>query len=224
MDGLVYFYKLNWLTIFGDRESPGGFDAAVQPILDQGKKVFMDLKFHDVGATIRSYIEYIAERGVSFATVYGHPEVIEAAREASAGSDLKILSVTLLTSHQKPLIQDLYDLREGLPDDVGDYVLQRARRLLGWGCDGVVTSAREVRVLRKELEGDYGQVLIVSPGIREEDDARDDHARFGTSREAIGAGADYIVVGRPIYTAKDPRAAATKYLEGIRAGLADRGA
>jgi orotidine-5'-phosphate decarboxylase len=135
------------------------------------------------------------------------------------GTPLKVLAVTFLTSLGQ---QDLYHLY-GVTDSIESYMLARTRALLEAGCDGVIASPKEVAYIRQGVADLRPDALIVTPGVREQQDASNDHARSATPRAAIGGGADYIVVGRPIITAGDPRRAVTTYLEGIREGLSDRG-
>jgi len=156
---------------------------------------------------VASAVRMLKERRAAFATVHGNDAMLEAAvREKS---DTKILAVTVLTSLDRA---DLHDL--GFEVDVEQLVLSRARRALALGCDGVISSGLEVKALRDELGGRF---LIVSPGIRPvENRTVDDQKRVVTVEQAFLAGADYIVVGRPIRAAKDPRAAA----EAIQATIA----
>ena len=163
----------------------------------------MDLKFFDLPATVARAIGRLAERGATFATIHGNQSIMEAA--AAAKGDLKVLAVTALTSLDRGDLDDL-----GFDCDVPELVLSRARRALEAGCDGVVSSGLEARRLREDL----GQrLLVVTPGIRPVDnrpidDGGDDQKRVVTPSQAFTDGADYIVVGRPIRDADDPRAAA----------------
>ena len=207
---LVDFYKLGYRAIF-----TRGLEFVKYLIEEREKKVFLDLKFFDVPETTGENIKRIADLGVSFATVHGNSDNIIEAKKRSAGTDLKILAVTILTSLSRKDVHALY----GIDEPVDDTVVKMARYLLESGCDGVIASPQEARRLKAEVEG----VLIVTPGIRDGADSTDDHQRIGTSRQAIADGADYIVVGRPIYNAAKPREAALKYLEGIREGLEVRG-
>lgn len=203
----VHFYKVGYLRLFNR-----GL-RVVEDLEARDKKVFLDLKFWDVPNTVGANVRHVADLGVSFVTVHGNGENIAKAKEATAGSDLKILAVTILTSLNRDDVQEIY----GVDQPVGQTVLGLANYLLKQGCDGVVASAEEAGLLRDHLRPD---VLIVTPGIRDDEDGTDDHKRVGRSEDAIRNGADYIVVGRPIYTADDPRAQALKYIDGIRKGLA----
>jgi orotidine-5'-phosphate decarboxylase len=191
----VSFYKLG-LQLFMSRRY---FDL-LDLLLARGKQAFVDLKFFDVPETVGSAVRMLAHSGARFATVHGNDAMLEAAvREKK---DTKILAVTVLTSLDRG---DLRDLGFELPS-IEALVLSRARRALALGCDGVISSGLEAQALRGEL-GE--RLLIVSPGIRPvENRLADDQKRVVSVEGAFEKGADYIVVGRPIRNAKDPRAAA----------------
>jgi orotidine-5'-phosphate decarboxylase len=194
----VWFYKLG-LQLF----MSGNYWELVSHLVDAGKKVFVDLKFFDVPETVASAVRRMRDCGADFATIHGNDAVVEAACSVER-ERLKLLAVTVLTSF------DAADLRElGFPDGVSveQLVLSRARRALAHGCDGVISSGLEARALRDELGEHF---LVVSPGIRPFENRRvpDDQKRIVTPEQAFRAGADYIVVGRPIRNAPDPRAAA----------------
>jgi orotidine-5'-phosphate decarboxylase len=197
----VRFYKLGLEVAMSGRY----FELA-EELAARGKKVFADLKFFDIPATVAAAVRQLAKRGVEFATVHGNEATIRAA-VAESGS-LKLLAVTVLTSIDADDFRDL-----GIELEVQPLVLSRARRVVALGCDGVVASGMEARALREAVGQDF---LIVSPGIRPEQRA-DDQKRVVTPREAFENGADYIVVGRPIRDAADPRAAA----EAIQATIAE---
>lgn len=190
----VTFYKLGLELMMA-----GGYFQLIDWLTDHEKKVFVDLKFFDVPATVGRAVARLARRGATFATVHGNQGIMEAAAEAKG--DLKILAVTALTSLDRGDLDDL-----GFQCDVGQLVLSRARRALEAGCDGVVASGLELRAMRREVDR---QLLIVTPGIRPVDNRpEDDQKRVVTVEQAFTDGADYIVVGRPIRDAADPRAAA----------------
>jgi len=188
----VHFYKLGLELAMSGRY----FDL-VDALEARGKKVFADLKFFDIPATVAAAVRQLAKRGVEFATVHGNESMIRAAC-AEKGA-LKILAVTALTSIDADDFRDL-----GIDLEIEPLVLSRARRVVALGCDGVISSGLEVRALREAVGSGF---LIVSPGIRpiERDD---DQKRVVTPRQAFESGADYIVVGRPIRDAANPRAAA----------------
>lgn len=190
----VTFYKVGLELMMA-----GGYFQLIDWLTDHEKKVFVDLKFFDVPATVGRAVERLARRGATFATVHGNQGIMEAA--ADAKGDLKILAVTALTSLDRGDLDDL-----GFQCDVGQLVLSRARRALEAGCDGVVASGLELRAMRREVDR---QLLVVTPGIRPVDNRpEDDQKRVVTVEQAFADGADYIVVGRPIRDAADPRAAA----------------
>jgi orotidine-5'-phosphate decarboxylase len=197
----VTFYKLGLeLMMTGDY-----FDL-IDWLVDRDKKIFADLKFFDVPATVGRAVGRLASRGVSFTTVHGNQGIMEAA--AAAKGSLKILAVTALTSLDRGDLDDL-----GFRCEVGELVLSRARRALEAGCDGIVASGLELVELRKILEH---RLLIVTPGIRPvENRPEDDQKRVVTVEQAFTDGADFIVVGRPIRNAPDPRAAAESIQESI---------
>ena len=196
------FYKLGLELFMAD-----GYFGLIDWLARQQKKVFVDLKFFDVPETVRAAVRGLRNRGVTFATVHGNQAMLEAAGKDKG--DVKILAVTALTSLDQGDLDDL-----GFQCDVPKLVLSRARRALQAGCDGVVSSGLEAPALRRELGG---RVLIVTPGIRPvENRAADDQKRTVDVAQAFANGADYIVVGRPIRQAADPRAAA----EAIQATIA----
>jgi len=188
------FYKLGLELFMAD-----GYFGLIEWLGRQHKKVFVDLKFFDVPETVRAAVRGLRNRGVTFATVHGNQAMLEAAGKDKG--DVKILAVTALTSLDQGDLDDL-----GFQCDVQQLVLSRARRALEAGCDGVISSGLEAPALRREL----GQrVLIVTPGIRPvQNRLTDDQKRTVDVAQAFSSGADYIVVGRPVRQAADPRAAA----------------
>jgi orotidine-5'-phosphate decarboxylase len=190
----VTFYKIGYQLGFA-----GGLPLARQ-LADAGKKVFIDLKLHDIGNTVARGVESVASLGGTFLTVHAYPQTMKAAVEARAGSDLKILAVTVLTSY------DDRDLEAaGYRLGVSDLVETRARQAEALGIDGLVCSPEEVANLRKIVSP---QIKLVTPGIRPAGSAVGDQKRIMTPTRAIAAGADYLVVGRPVMEAADPKAAA----------------
>lgn len=180
----------------------------VRDLVNSGRRVFLDLKYHDIPNTVASAVRQAAQLGVSMLTVHasGGEKMLRAAAEASReGADvhvraMQILAVTVLTS------MDESDLHQtGVSGTLIDQVLRLAATALGAGCAGVVSSAREVRALRAKLGENF---LIVNPGVRPAGSDHGDQARVVTPAEAIQAGATHIVIGRPITAAKDPAAAA----------------
>ncbi len=198
----VSFYKLGLELMMAD-----GYFELVDWLTGRGKKVFADLKFFDIPATVGASVRRLAKRGVTFATVHGNQGIMEAAAEAKG--DVKILAVTALTSLDRGDLDDL-----GFQCDIGALVLSRARRALESGCDGVIASGLELPALREALDR---RLLVVTPGIRPVDNKPvADQKRVVTVERAFSDGADCIVVGRPIRDAEDPRAAA----EGIQETIA----
>jgi orotidine-5'-phosphate decarboxylase len=190
----VTFYKIG-LELF----MTGSYFELLDWLVANGKKVFVDLKFFDVPETVRSAVRALAGSGATFATVHGNQAIMEAAVKDKG--NLKILAVTVLTSLDRGDLDDL-----GFACDVDRLVLSRARRALEAGVDGIVSSGLEAPMIRNEL----GQrLLVVTPGIRPvENRPADDQKRTVDVAQAFRNGADYIVMGRPIRQAPDPRAAA----------------
>jgi orotidine-5'-phosphate decarboxylase len=198
----VVFYKIG-LELF----MSGGYFELLDWMVARGKKIFVDLKFFDVPATVAAAVKQLRNRGVTFATIHGNQAIMEAA--AAAKGDVRILAVTVLTSLDRGDLDDL-----GFSVDVEKLVLSRARRALEAGCDGVVSSGLEAPMLREFIDH---RLLVVTPGIRPvENKPVDDQKRTVDVAQAFANGADYIVVGRPIRDAADPRAAA----EAIQATIA----
>jgi orotidine-5'-phosphate decarboxylase len=198
----VSFYKIG-LEVF---MSGGGFEL-LDCLVGRGKRVFVDLKFFDVPATVAAAVRNLRNRGVTFTTVHGNQAIMEAA--VAAAGDVGVLAVTVLTSLDRGDLDDL-----GFRCDVEALVLSRARRALAAGCAGVVSSGLEAKLLRAGVDD---RLIIVTPGIRPvENRPADDQKRVVGVGEAFSNGADYIVVGRPIRDAADPLAAA----ESIQATIA----
>lgn len=199
----VTFYKLG-LELF----MSGGAFELLDWMVGRGKKVFLDLKLFDVPATVAGAVRNLRNRGVTFATVHGNQAIMEAAAQAAQGG-VGILAVTVLTSLDRGDLDDL-----GFQCDVEQLVLSRARRALAAGCAGVVSSGLEAKMLRA---GTDDRLIVVTPGIRPvENRPVDDQKRVVGVADAFGNGSDYIVVGRPIRDAADPRIAA----EAIQATIA----
>src|SRR6195952_5386531 len=190
----VTFYKIGYQLAYA-----GGLPL-VRQLAGAGKKVFVDLKLHDIGNTVARGVESIAAHGATFLTVHAYPQTMKAAVEARAGSGLKILAVTVLTSYDDG---DLH--AAGYRLKVSDLVEARAQQAQVLGVDGLVSSPEEAASLRK-LVGH--QMNLVTPGIRPAGASSDDQKRIMTPARAIAAGADYLVVGRPITEAADPKIAA----------------
>ena len=188
----VSFYKVGLGMLTG-----GGFALANELKQERGKRVFLDMKLFDIGATVEAAVRGIAQYDLDFLTVHGDPQVVRAAAEGRRGSNTKILAVTVLTS------LDRADLDANLivPGDIHQITLERAA-----GADGVIASPQEAAMIRA-LPQAAGR-LIVTPGVRAAGAALGDQKRVATPAQAIGDGADHIVVGRPVWQADDPAAAA----------------
>lgn len=206
LDGAVSFYKVGFeLALAKD-----GL-AFAEMLAHSGKKVFLDLKLHDIGNTVSRAVERAAERGMSFLTVHAFPQTMRAAVQGRGTSKLKILAVTVLTSW------DDKDLAEaGYAASVADLVLKRAVQAREIGVDGIVASAAEASGIRKKLGK---EILIVTPGIRPAGFEAGDQKRIVTPKDAIKAGANYLVVGRPVTGADDPLKAAQSIVDEIAAAL-----
>ncbi len=193
----VSFYKIGLGMLTG-----GGLALARELKDEAGKRIFLDLKLFDIANTVEAAVRGLAAQRFDFLTVHGDPHVVRAAAEGKGGSGMKILAVTILTS------LDRADLDAGLmrSGDVADLVVERAGRAFEAGADGVIASPLEAAAIRAlpEAEGK----LIVTPGVRPAGTALGDQKRVMTPAEAIAAGADHIVVGRPVTRAEDPRRAA----------------
>jgi len=191
------FYKIGLGMLTG-----GGLALANELKQERGKRIFLDMKFFDIGATVEAAVRGIAQYDLDFLTVHGDPQVVRAAQEGKRGTDLKILAVTILTS------LDRADLDANLikPGDIHDITLERAARALAAGADGVIASPQEAAMISALPEA--AGKLIVTPGVRPAGAAAGDQKRTATPYQAIKDGADHIVVGRPIWQAADPAAAA----------------
>jgi orotidine-5'-phosphate decarboxylase len=199
----VTFYKMGLELMMS-----GGYFELLDWMLARDKKVFADLKFFDIPATVGSAVRQLSARGASCVTVHGNQSIMEAAA-GNKGDDLKVLAVTVLTSLDRGDLDDL-----GFDCDIGELVLSRAKRALEAGCDGVISSGLEVARLREFVDN---KLLVVTPGIRPVDNkSTADQKRVVSVEQAFRNGADYIVVGRPIRDAESPAAAA----EAIQATIA----
>ena len=199
LDDSVVFYKVG-LELFMSGEA---FEL-VNWLREHDKKVFVDLKFFDVPATVGRAVSQLNGLGITFATIHGNDAIMQAA--AASADDVDILAVTVLTSLDRGDLSDL-----GFDCDVSELVVSRARRAVAHGCAGVVASGQEAALLRRELGN---TLLVVVPGIRPVDN-QDDQKRTVSAEQALRDGADYLVVGRPIRDANDPKAAAEQIQEEI---------
>lgn len=197
----VSFYKIGLGMLTG-----GGLALANELKQEFGKRIFLDMKLFDISATVESAVRGLAQYDLDFLTVHGDPHIVAAAKQGAAGKDMKILAVTILTS------LDRADLDAGQikPGDIADLVLERASRAFDAGADGVIASPQEAALIRA-LPNAAGR-LIVTPGVRPAGADLGDQKRVATPGQAIKDGADHIVVGRPIWRADDPAAAARAVL------------
>ena len=197
----VIFYKVG-MELF----MSGDYFTFIEWLKEHNKKVFVDLKFFDISATVGRAIKALSNKGVDLATIHGNDAIMEAA--AANKGDLKVLAVTALTSLDRGDLDDL-----GFKCDVRELVLSRAKRALQIGCDGIVSSGLEVAMIRKELDN---RLLVITPGIRPVDNrVDDDQKRVVSVEQAFQNGADYIVVGRPIRDAENRQAMAEKIQQQI---------
>jgi orotidine-5'-phosphate decarboxylase len=197
----VNFYKIGLGMLTG-----GGLALANELKHEQGKRVFLDMKLFDIGATIEAAVRGIAEYELDFLTVQGDPQVVRAAMEGKRGRSTRILAVTVLTSLDRADL-DQNMIRAG---DLSEITLERAARALEAGADGVITSPHEAAAIRA-LPQAAGR-LIVTPGVRPLGSDKGDQKRIATPAQAIAAGVDHIVVGRPVWAAADPATAARAIL------------
>ncbi len=199
----VSFWKIGLGMLTG-----GGLALANELKHERGKRVFLDMKLFDIGATVEKAVRGFAQYDLDFLTVHGDPQVVRAAVEGRGGSGMKILAVTVLTS------LDRADLDANLirPGDLAEITLDRAARAFAAGADGVIASPQEAAAIRAIAPAGR---LIVTPGVRPAGAATGDQKRIATPRAALQAGADHIVVGRPIWAADDPAAAARALLAEI---------
>ncbi|WP_299694447.1 orotidine-5'-phosphate decarboxylase [uncultured Tateyamaria sp.] len=201
----VSFYKIGLGMLTG-----GGLALANELKSEHGKRIFLDLKLFDIGATIEAAVRGVAQFDLDFLTVHGDPHVVRAAKEGAAGTDLKILAVTILTSLDRSDLDDSL-IQEGA---IADLVPDRAARAFEAGADGVIASPNEAAAIRA-LPESAGR-LIVTPGVRPVGADLGDQKRIATPAQAIANGADHIVVGRPIWKSAAPKAAADQILSELQ--------
>jgi orotidine-5'-phosphate decarboxylase len=199
----VSFYKIGLELTYG-----GGLPYA-QHLIKDGKQVFLDLKLHDIATTVARACALVAGLGAKFLTIHAYPQTMKAAKSAVAGSSLRLLGVTVLTSYDD---RDLSDA--GYAYGVRDLVARRAVQAREAGLDGLILSAREAPAIRAS----FGRkMILVTPGIRPAGAEASDQKRTMTPAAAIAAGADFLVIGRPVTQARNPRAAAEAIIAEIAA-------
>jgi orotidine-5'-phosphate decarboxylase len=199
----VTFYKIGFELALS-----GGIPFAAD-LARSGKKIFLDLKLHDIGNTVARAAERAAELGMTFLTVHAYPQTMRAAAEGRGKSALKILGVTVLTSWDENDVRDA-----GFSLDLRDLVAKRAGQAAEAGIDGLISSPMEAEALRKQVGS---SLLIVTPGVRPAGSAAGDQKRIMTPGDAIKAGADHVVAARPVIAASDPKAAAEAIVAEIAA-------
>ncbi len=207
LDGVADFFKVG-LTL----QLAAGVEDFIRSLIKEGKRVFLDYKYYDISETLKKTVARASELGVSFLTIHGPSVLIKAAVEGRGTSDLKLFTVTVLTSLDAGDIAEM-GYTNHTPEEL---VLFRAKKALDAGCDGVIASGREAKQI-KELS--KGKLLLITPGIRPDGYPEDDQKRKTTPHDAVSAGADYLVVGRPITGAKDMRAAAQEILNQMQAAF-----
>ena len=201
----VSFYKIGLGMLTG-----GGLALANELKEERGKRIFLDMKLFDIGATVEAAVRGLAQFDLDFLTVHGDPHVVRAAREGAEGSNMKILAVTILTSLDRADL-DAAQIKDGA---IPDLVTERAARAFEAGAHGVIASPQEAKAIRGLSEA-KGR-LIVTPGVRPAGADHGDQKRVATPAMAIADGADHIVVGRPVHQAADPAAAARAIVDELR--------
>jgi orotidine-5'-phosphate decarboxylase len=207
LDGLVSFFKVGlWLQF------AAGFDGLIDELIRRDKKIFLDAKMFDIGETVKQGVARAAERGVSFVTVHGDCEIMKAAVEGRGGSELKLFAITVLTSVDQDGLRDL-----GYLCSTEELIRLRVQRAIACGCDGIIAAPHDNPNRIRQLAGEE-KLLIATPGVRLAGSSADDHKRPGTPAQSIAAGADYLVVGRPIVRSDDSALAAAQIIEDMRRG------
>jgi len=204
LDGVVSFFKIGlWLQF------AAGFDSLIEHLLRKDKRVFLDAKMFDISETVKQGVARAAERGVTFVTVHGDGEIMKAAVEGRGQSPLKIFAIPVLTSVDQDGLREL-----GYLCSVEELIQLRVKRAAECGCDGIIAAPHDNPDRIRERAGAQ-QLLVATPGVRLAGAPADDHKRPGTPAQAIAAGADYLVVGRPIVRSDDPSRAATAIIENM---------
>ncbi len=211
LEGQVHFFKIGLAL-----QLAPGVESLIRSLIDEGKKVFLDYKYYDVPETLRKAVSRASKLGVSFLTIHGSSSLIRGAVEGRGDSPLKLFTVTVLTAMDAGDIAELGYTNHS----VEELVLFRAKKALEAGCDGVIASGLEAEKI-KAITGN--RLLVVTPGIRPEDYPGDDQKRRVTAAGAIQAGADYLVIGRPIADAADPAKAAESFLREMQTAFDAKG-
>ncbi len=208
LDGIVSFFKIGLWLAFAE-----GVDGLIADLIARNKRVFLDAKMFDIGQTVEEGVARAADRGVSCVTVHGNGDIIRAAVQGKRGRDIKILAVTVLTSLSDA---DLHDM--GYRLGARDLVHLRVRKAVEYGCDGIIASPHDNPDEIRRIAG-ADSLLVATPGVRPEGDSLDDHKRSATPAQAIAAGADYLVVGRPIIARPDPAARALEVIRQMQSAV-----
>ncbi len=211
LDGVADFFKVG-LTL----QLAAGVEDFIRDLIKRGKRVFLDYKYYDISETLKKTVARASELGVSFLTIHGPSVLIRAAVEGRGSSNLKLFTVTVLTSLDAGDIAEM-GYTHHTPEQL---VLFRAKKALDAGCDGVIASGLEAKQI-KALS--TNKLLVITPGIRPDGYPDDDQKRKTTPRDAVLAGADYLVVGRPITGAKDLRIAAQEILDQMQSAFDELG-
>lgn len=211
LDGVADFFKVG-LTL----QLAAGVEDFIRELIKNGKRVFLDYKYYDISETLKKTVARASELGVSFLTIHGPSVLIRAAVEGRGTSNLKLFTVTVLTSLDSGDIAEM-GYTNHTPEQL---VIFRAKKALDAGCDGVIASGLEAKQI-KELS--TNKLLVITPGIRPDGYPEDDQKRKTTPHDAVSAGADYLVVGRPITGAKDMRAAAQEILDQMQTAFNELG-
>ena len=212
LDGTVSFFKIGLWLAFAE-----GIDGLLKALLGAGRKVFLDTKMFDIAKTVEEGVARAADRGVTFVTVHGDRQIVEAAVLGRRGRATKVFAVTALTSLGDESLAEM-----GYRLGAEELVRLRVREAARCGCDGVIASARDDPDALRQVAG-TDRLLVATPGIRPAGGAADDHQRMATPREAIVKGADYLVVGRPIIATRDPAASARRIVAEMEEGERLRG-
>jgi orotidine-5'-phosphate decarboxylase len=206
LDGVVTFFKIG-LTL----QLAPGIEGVIRDLIKNGKRVFLDYKYYDIAATLTKAVARAVDLGVSFLTLHGSTGCIKGAIKGRGSSDLKLFVVTVLTNMDKADIDELGYTNH----TVEQLVLHRAKKALEAGCDGVIASGHEAKSIKQISD----KLLVITPGIRPDGYPEDDQKRKTTPTDAILAGADYLVIGRPITDAPDPRKMAQEILAEMQAAF-----
>jgi orotidine-5'-phosphate decarboxylase len=205
------FFKIGLWLAFAE-----GVDGLIKGLINAGKKVFLDTKMFDIGQTVEEGVARAADRCISFVTVHGDSEIVQAAVKGKRGRDIKVFAVTVLTS-----LNDRSLCEMGYTVSAAQLVHLRARQAVEYGCDGIIASAHDNPDELRRAAGSE-TLLIATPGIRSGDEPADDHARRASARDAIARGSDYLIVGRPIIRHAQPLSRARQILEEMREGARQR--